>query len=265
VNFISFRANTEERKARHWRVFQRERERLYRTIAVRTAATLRRQTNQVADAISARSNKLDLEYYAGREVDGMEGQIEALMAGTYVDVGRRFGNMTIDSFKAFGLVEVKYETNTFVRIIQAFVAREFGERIKSINTVTKEKISRVIRQGIEANQSVQQIARDIKSGAYLQSIIPNRALVIARTEVIAASNYGSQVGAKLTGLTLEKEWLSTRDSRTRDDHVAADGERVLMDDTYTQTGEELRFPGDPAGSPGNVIQCRCTETYEPID
>jgi hypothetical protein len=25
-------------------------------------------------------------------------------------------------------------------------------------------------------------------------------------------------------------------------------------------GEELDYPGDPAGSPENIIQCRCSQT-----
>jgi uncharacterized protein with gpF-like domain len=29
--------------------------------------------------------------------------------------------------------------------------------------------------------------------------------------------------------------------------------------------EPLAFPGDPAGSPGNIINCRCAIAYIPAD
>jgi len=32
-----------------------------------------------------------------------------------------------------------------------------------------------------------------------------------------------------------------------------------MQDTFTVGGEKLRYPGDPAGSPWNTINCRCTQ------
>jgi hypothetical protein len=33
---------------------------------------------------------------------------------------------------------------------------------------------------------------------------------------------------------------------------------VGVDETFSVGGEDLEYPGDPNGSPENVIQCRCT-------
>lgn len=102
---------------------------------------------------------------------------------------------------------------------------------------------------------------------------------IARTEVIGASNWATNAGAQEAsdelGLELVKEWIATNDARTRDmiddefDHRAMDTKKVLMDQPFmvpSRSGREpLMFPGDPAGSAGNIINCRCTIAYIPAD
>jgi len=56
----------------------------------------------------------------------------------------------------------------------------------------------------------------------------------------------------------EKEWLSTMDDRVRDAHANANGQVVKINQSFSVGGEQLRYPGDPMGSAGNTISCRCT-------
>jgi HK97 family phage portal protein len=85
-----------------------------------------------------------------------------------------------------------------------------------------------------------------------------RATVIARTEVIAASNLAAFVAYEQSGVVEEQEWLSARDERVRDSHRVADGQTVGLADAFRVGGSLLRYPGDPAGPPEEVINCRCT-------
>lgn len=103
---------------------------------------------------------------------------------------------------------------------------------------------------------------------------PNRATVVARTEAIGALNAGRfdafrAVAEEEPDLELERVWLATDDSRTRETHRVADGERVPLGKPFVVGGFELLFPGDPSGPPQEVIQCRCTsllvEVGETID
>ena len=55
--------------------------------------------------------------------------------------------------------------------------------------------------------------------------------------------------------------MSMHDSKVRDDHAEADGQEVGMDEAFDVGGEQLMYPGDPAGSAGNTINCRCTVIY----
>jgi hypothetical protein len=40
-------------------------------------------------------------------------------------------------------------------------------------------------------------------------------------------------------------------------HRDADGQTVPVFMPFQVAGEPLQFPGDPSGSPENVINCRC--------
>lgn len=90
----------------------------------------------------------------------------------------------------------------------------------------------------------------------------NRATVVARTESIGALNAGRNDGhgeaAWRLGGNFEKVWIATFDTRTRPTHRDADGQRIPLNGLFTVGEARLAHPGDPAGPPGEVIQCRCT-------
>ena len=62
---------------------------------------------------------------------------------------------------------------------------------------------------------------------------------------------------------ITKQWVTKRDTRVRRspfNHVAADRQKVDMNDVFVVSGEQLRWPGDRSlgASSGNVIRCRCS-------
>lgn len=136
-----------------------------------------------------------------------------------------------------------------------------GTKIKQIASVTLAKIRLELTEGVANGESIPQLAKRIDS-LYLEQIIPNRSTTIARTEVVASSNYSSIQAAQQSGLTLTKVWLATEDSRTRPAHAAADGQEVGMDEAFDVGGEALQYPGDSDnGSAENIVNCRCTVFY----
>lgn len=94
----------------------------------------------------------------------------------------------------------------------------------------------------------------------------NRAKVIARTETNRAWNAGVLAAAQYyeppTGRGWTKTWDADLDGHERPAHRRADGQTRGLTDTFQVGGEDLRFPGDPAGSPANVINCRCKMTIK---
>lgn len=140
-----------------------------------------------------------------------------------------------------------------------------GEKVVSIVGTASDKFKRIITEGTIAGWSNDKIAREIerqfRGGSAYDS------MRIARTETHGAAMAGSDIGARATGLEMQKQWLSAGafDGRTRAAHLEADGQTVPMAGAFLVGGERLSFPGDPSGSAGNVIQCRCTVLYIPKD
>lgn len=84
---------------------------------------------------------------------------------------------------------------------------------------------------------------------------------IAKTQTTRLENMARidayEVGKKL-GYSMVKTWVAVGDNRTRPAHAEANGQTVPIDQPFDVGGEKLMFPGDPNGSAGNIINCRCT-------
>ncbi|UQS95156.1 capsid maturation protease [Pseudanabaena phage Pam4] len=123
--------------------------------------------------------------------------------------------------------------------------------------------------GRAAQESIPQLAARVDALLNDTERWRNRAVTIARTEVIGANNAGGYASASASAALLGaapgevvKEWLATTDDRTRETHLEVDGAQVLgMDTPFTVGGSLLQFAGDPAGDAAEVINCRCTVLY----
>ena len=142
-----------------------------------------------------------------------------------------------------------------------YVRTNTGMKITEIIRTHFKDIERIARKavelGINEGWGMDKIARMIQKTE--GDIDLWKALRIARTEVVAASNEGVKVGAEDLPGNKEKVWISTFDDRARPDHMAMDGTRIGWMDNFTlPSGVVLEFPGDPkCNEPGEIINCRC--------
>jgi 2'-5' RNA ligase len=118
-----------------------------------------------------------------------------------------------------------------------------------------------LQEGMRLGESIPELASRVSEAA---NVTAPRAEVIARTEVISASNGGSIDAMRLSGLVTHKTWIAAMDARTRESHADADGQEVGLDEPFDVAGWSLDFPGDPIGPPEEVINCRCTMGYEVV-
>lgn len=122
-------------------------------------------------------------------------------------------------------------------------------------------IQQSLVEGTQAGDGIPELAARVREAALLTE---PRSRVVARTEVIAASNGASIAQARTAGVPLEKTWLATPDARTRLSHVEADGQTVPLNEPF-MVGDPiaypLDFPGDPSGPASEVINCRCTPIF----
>ena len=89
----------------------------------------------------------------------------------------------------------------------------------------------------------------------------SRAEAIARTETMGAYNGGLEEGAMAMPpehRPVAKEWLATRDSRTRKTHKAANGQVVGMDEEFVVGGRSMSRPLASGAPADEVVNCRCT-------
>ena len=118
-----------------------------------------------------------------------------------------------------------------------------------------KKMNAEVLQGILQGEPMGKIANRLSK---VTGMNETAAIRNARTMVTGAENKGRQdsyARATSDGIILQKEWISTNDSRTRHSHAALDGATVDQDKKF-ENG--LMYPGDPNGRQEEVWNCRCT-------
>lgn len=142
--------------------------------------------------------------------------------------------------------------------------------VNGIEASIKDAILKAIQDGFDNGWSYEKTAQKVNS---IVDIVRSRRIV--RTESVKASNMSAIEGARRTGVLMDKRWISARDNRVRGnpaglypnsqfDHWDMQGQVVPMDRPFYLSGtDELQYPGDPNGSPGDIINCRCTIGFIP--
>ena len=124
-----------------------------------------------------------------------------------------------------------------------------------------------ITRAIDTNTPLS--AEDIERyvGSYHRRALAYRAMTIARTEALRGANTGMVETARVAllsmpDMTVEKVWIATKDSRTRDAHRELDGKVVQgLDEPFTYrnptTGalEQIRWPHDDKAVAHQVVNC----------
>lgn len=200
-----------------------------------------------------------------------------LFGKTWGVSGAKFAENTFNKYRKMRSfpIQVKAEQplSFWYEYMKNWAMNEAGDRITWINETTNEEILKQIR--LTLNEASQQgLGIDETARMMRKNLIENygnlskfRAQRIARTEIIGASNMGQIQGAEMLGYNMKKSWLSFLDRATRRgqqgfDHVQCHGETVGLNERFVRSGEAMKVPGDPSGSAGNIINCRCTVTFE---
>lgn len=157
--------------------------------------------------------------------------------------------------------------NVWADFILKYLAEESGLLIRRITVGTLAVVRAVLIEGIEEGLGIEPLARRMRQRAGQFS--RRRAVRIARTEVISASNAATRAGAIATGLTLQKVWLATTtDGRTRQSHLDAHAEYhanpIDLDDIFYVGGYPCDYPAASNLPAHERIHCRCTHFHIPI-
>ncbi len=126
---------------------------------------------------------------------------------------------------------------------------------ETIGETTIKGLKETLAEGLAAGDTGPMMAARVRK--LFDETYVGRATTIARTEIVSAANAGATMAGKQAGME-KKRWIATLDEHTRDDHEAADGQVVGINETFNVGGVSLRYPGDPeATDPSQTINCRC--------
>lgn len=193
--------------------------------------------------------------------------LATLIQSMYVDAGRIMGGKAYQLVKkqaVKSMMPIGYNEELINEIIAYFQSHLLSEAVLPITQTMKEWIFAKMVEGQQKGMSITQVADEIIKHDFPK----NRAILIARTEIIKSANYGARQGAKKAGYACDKQWISASDNRTRRtprdqfSHLAMNGITIDIDEAFHVPNRNggydlLMQPGDPTGQAADLIQCRC--------
>jgi HK97 family phage portal protein len=247
----------------YWKRFERSRTPFYAAWEKRYREEFKREMVAVIRAAKQAQTPATLEYAALNAVDSRLASWEKLLRALYVDVADTFARPTFEALSG----KQRAASNPWDAAVMAWIANNAAEKVREPIGTTRDQIRKELAAGVAEGEHVVKLTKRLES-LYITKIIPNRARLIARTEVIGASNLGSLEGARSTGLDLEKKWLATpQPMRTRHTHMVAGSKPPIpLDEAFVVGGQRLMHPGDGSLGAGakEVCNCRCAMTYKRV-
>lgn len=195
---------------------------------------------------------LDANKIAARYING---ELPAVYAHNYNDL---VGDVE-SKLKGFSFDLVDERTiRTLSTANKTLLPYKFVDGHKDVRWNTQRVNSQVL-QGILQGEDANQIASRLMNVTKMNE---ESALRNARTAVTSAQNKGRQDAmtdlVEDGGVIMEKEWIATKDDRTRDAHTELDRACVPYNEPFENEIGQIMYPGDPNADPANTYNCRCT-------
>ena len=184
-----------------------------------------------------------------------------------------FGQQEANLIQAQAKSRKAVNFDTSKRRIQDAIKKNAVDKAVEITSTSKEKIAKIIADGVKKDLTNIQISREIRDQykrwtdpAKETGITTSRAMTITRTEVLGGSSFGTDEGARQAGeeldLKMGKGWVDSGDGNVRALHRNVNSGKVIAQDKTFDNG--LMFPGQFGGEASNVINCRCVVFYKVI-
>ena len=232
----------------------------YKTQVERTAGIVKNIANEIANTSETarkiiegeKLNIFDINYRGA--LDSVDNQLGFAVDWTIYDKNQLKAILDSDimPFEKVGARE-KY-VRAQKDIARGYVRERAYGRLGDDKAITA-RLQNELLQAIILGESIPQITTRIKQTA---DVSRRQARTIARTETLRVANQGRMLGfgqAADMGIEMDKQWIATNDKRTRDSHLHMHGEKVGVNDKFSNG---LYYPLDPDGPPEEVINCRCT-------
>jgi hypothetical protein len=187
-----------------------------------------------------------------REVDRLMPYLERLARRGWQQTMRQFGLNLPFQQDPLLLDQLERTRNLLVRIPE----ETYRQLIKSLAV------------GVDAGETRAQLDQRIRNILTITGSEnwPARAATVGRTEVNRFFNAGALAAAQRvqveTGRRIVKQWRDENDNRVRPAHARVDNRVRQLGEPFEVGGSLLQYPGDPAGLPQDVINCRCDLVFK---
>lgn len=248
---MSVNLTSEQAKNREWAIQLRLRSPMEIRLFNQLIAEFRRLAAEVASLVRLGGGVL-----SGAAIDsGHITRMKLILGTSWRQAMDVFGDRTATLMVGADVLQTPAYQRSFDQLARAWIQGDGGLKIVEISNHTRNQINDIVRAAFNEGLSVDKTAFRILTETSIKT--RNRAAVIARTEIHAASNFGALASADTLNIPVQKEWISGQDPRTRETHVNANGQLRAKNAAFNVGASELQYPGDQAGQAKETIQCRC--------
>ena len=165
---------------------------------------------------------------------------------------------------ALGRYYSKDFDDDFDKALRDFIDENSAVWVTEIDETTRKRMAKSIANSYNDGLSTEETGTALRNMILAMGVY--RSNLISRTETHRIASFANeQVAINMNIRGTEKEWVAILDERTRIAHSYAAGQKVPLEQSFIVGGEKLKYPGDPAGSAGNTINCRCAVIYRTPD
>jgi hypothetical protein len=144
--------------------------------------------------------------------------------------------------------------------MRLFAVRNLPQTLININETSQKIIRNIVLAGLNEGLGALQIATNIQESVSL--IFRNRAKLIARTEMVIATNNAAMQSAATSDFMYEKKWIPATDTRTRPDHAEMRSKDwIPFNENFSVGGVEMQQPGAAGAPAAQVCNCRCKVVF----
>ena len=188
----------------------------------------------------------------------------------YSDIGMRFAKWYANNYQKYLTKNLDpTQLDIWQNLFASFGSAVGAQRVTLVSGTAKNNLIRITQQLMSDPEFMTlgavERGRILKNQFNTYSQYQSERLV--RTEATAAANFATMESATtiFPKEQMQKEWIASFDDRTRSTHSEADGQIVMANDTFFVGGSQMMFPGDPSAPAAEVVNCRCSIAYIPIE
>lgn len=149
---------------------------------------------------------------------------------------------------------IKLEASEFNNLLNILDLKASTRATQQSGYILKTTQKRLDQFGIERLREWETAMK-----SHFSSVVVNTETQIVAEETKTDTIGFAQSQGHLNAISqIIRRWVTILDGREREAHFEAFGQEQLYGQRFLVGGEYLRYPGDPTGSPKNIINCRCS-------